>query len=104
MKRFWLCPRRGDPKRLYERVANYTDLPPITIDQIRHFFEHYKDLEPDKWVKIKRWGDAAEAHQLISRAIARANPKAKSSTVRTVAPESLVLGRRRYAPDVDAVL
>jgi inorganic pyrophosphatase len=56
----------------YERIANYTDLPSITIDQIRHFFEHYKDLEPDKWVRIKRWGDAAEAREMIVQAIDRA--------------------------------
>ena len=56
----------------YERITNYTDLPPITIDQIRHFFEHYKDLEPDKWVRIKRWGDAAEAREMIIQAIDRA--------------------------------
>jgi inorganic pyrophosphatase len=56
----------------YERIVNYTDLPPITIDQIRHFFEHYKDLEPDKWVRIKRWGDAAEAREMIIQAIDRA--------------------------------
>lgn len=56
----------------YERITNYTDLPTITIDQIRHFFEHYKDLEPDKWVRIKRWGDAAEAREMIIQAIDRA--------------------------------
>ncbi len=56
----------------YERIANYTDLPSITIDQIRHFFEHYKDLEPDKWVRIKRWGDAAQAREMILQAIDRA--------------------------------
>ncbi len=55
----------------YERITNYTDLPPITIDQIRHFFEHYKDLEPDKWVKIKRWGDVDEARVMIQQAIER---------------------------------
>jgi len=57
----------------YERIANYTDLPSITIDQIRHFFEHYKDLEPDKWVRIKRWGDAAQAREMILQAIDRAS-------------------------------
>jgi inorganic pyrophosphatase len=56
----------------YEKVFNYTDLPQITLDQIRHFFEHYKDLEPGKWVKIAGWGDAAEAKQLILEAIERA--------------------------------
>ena len=53
-------------------MHNYTDLPEITLDQIRHFFEHYKDLEPGKWVKIIGWGDAAEARQFIAEAIARA--------------------------------
>ncbi|MBB4041372.1 inorganic pyrophosphatase [Microvirga flocculans] len=56
----------------YDRVANYTDLPEITIKQIEHFFEHYKDLEPGKWAKIIRWGDAEEAKRLIVEAIERA--------------------------------
>ncbi|WP_353181145.1 inorganic diphosphatase [Bosea sp. (in: a-proteobacteria)] len=56
----------------YEHVHNYTDLPKITLDQIQHFFEHYKDLEPGKWVKLKGWGDAAMAKKLIVEAIDRA--------------------------------
>jgi len=56
----------------YEKVHNYTDLPQITLDQIKHFFEHYKDLEPGKWVKVAGWGDAAEAQALIVEAIERA--------------------------------
>jgi inorganic pyrophosphatase len=60
----------------YENVHNYTDLPRITLDQIQHFFEHYKDLEPGKWVKLTGWGDAAKARQLIVEAIARAKTKA----------------------------
>ncbi|HEV7327273.1 MAG TPA: inorganic diphosphatase [Bosea sp. (in: a-proteobacteria)] len=56
----------------YENVTNYTDLPQITLDQIQHFFEHYKDLEPGKWVKLTGWGDAAKAKQLIVEAIERA--------------------------------
>ena len=51
----------------YEKITNYTDLPQITLDQIQHFFEHYKDLEPGKWVKVVRWGDAAEARSLIEK-------------------------------------
>lgn len=58
--------------RRYERVQTYTDLPEITLEQIRHFFEHYKDLEPGKWVRIKGWGDADEARRLIVEAIDRA--------------------------------
>ncbi len=55
----------------YLHVKNYTDLPEITIGQIQHFFEHYKDLEPGKWVKMAGWGDAEEAKKLILAAIAR---------------------------------
>jgi len=53
-------------------VHNYTDLPDITIMQIQHFFEHYKDLEPGKWVKVLGWGDAAAAKALILESIERA--------------------------------
>ena len=60
----------------YEKVMNYTDLPEITIHQIEHFFAHYKDLEPGKWVKIVRWGDAQEARRLILEGIERAKQKA----------------------------
>ena len=56
----------------YENVHNYTDLPKITLDQIQHFFEHYKDLEPGKWVKLMGWGDATKAKQLIVEAMDRA--------------------------------
>ncbi len=56
----------------YEHVHNYTDLPDITVKQVQHFFEHYKDLEPNKWVKVLGWGDAAEAREMITAAIARA--------------------------------
>ena len=55
----------------YVDVHEYTDLPKITLEQIRHFFEHYKDLEPGKWVKLVGWGDAAEARQRIQEAIDR---------------------------------
>lgn len=56
----------------YAKVTNYTDLPEITIRQIEHFFTHYKDLEPNKWVKVSRWADAAEARQLVLDGIQRA--------------------------------
>jgi inorganic pyrophosphatase len=56
----------------YEHVTNYTHLPRITLEQVQHFFEHYKDLEPGKWVKMNGWGDAAEAKRLIREAIVRA--------------------------------
>ena len=58
--------------RRYEKVVSYTDMPSITIDQIQHFFEHYKDLEPGKWVKVVHWGDADAAKRLIEEGIERA--------------------------------
>jgi len=58
--------------RRYEKVHSYQDLPEITLRQIEHFFEHYKDLESDKWVKVLGWGDAEEARGLIVQAIERA--------------------------------
>ena len=58
--------------RRYESIENYDDLPAITLQQVRHFFEHYKDLEPTKWVKVLGWGDAIEAKQMILAAIERA--------------------------------
>jgi len=57
--------------RRYENIKNYTDLPGISLQQIQHFFEHYKDLETGKWVKIIGWGDAAEARGLIVEALER---------------------------------
>ena len=63
--------------RRYEKVMNYTDLPEITLKQIEHFFQHYKDLESSKWVKVLGWGDADESKQLIRDAIARANAASK---------------------------
>ena len=59
----------------YDRIMTCSDLPDITLQQIRHFFEHYKDLEPNKWVKILRWGGAEDAHRLIEEGIARARKK-----------------------------
>jgi len=56
----------------YVGIENYSDLPDITLDQIRHFFQHYKDLEPGKWVKIQKWDDASVAQDMIQAAIDRA--------------------------------
>ena len=56
----------------YAHVTNYTDLPEITLAQIEHFFAHYKDLEPGKWVKVIGWGDAEEARGMIADAVLRA--------------------------------
>ena len=58
--------------RRYDKVANYTDLPEITLKQIEHFFTHYKDLEPGKWVKIGDWLDVDAAKRIILESIERA--------------------------------
>ena len=58
--------------RRYDAIRTAADLPEITRSQIQHFFEHYKDLEPGKWVKVLRWGDASAAREMIEQAIRRA--------------------------------
>jgi len=55
----------------YKRVGSYRDLPEIVIEQIGHFFEHYKDLEKGKWVKLLRWAEPSEAAELIRAGIDR---------------------------------
>jgi inorganic pyrophosphatase len=50
----------------YDHVQNYTDLPEIAVKQIEHFFSHYKDLEPGKWVKVEGWGNPEEARREIA--------------------------------------
>jgi inorganic pyrophosphatase len=62
----------------YENVTDYMQLPEIALQQIQHFFEHYKDLEPGKWVKVIGWGDAAEAKKMIVDAIEREKKRPKS--------------------------
>jgi len=59
----------------YKEVTNYTELPDILLRQVTHFFQHYKDLEPNKWTKIGDWIDAMGAERLILEGIARAIAK-----------------------------
>lgn len=58
---------------VYENINSYKDLPEGLINRITHFFEHYKDLEKGKWVKVKGFEDADKAKQLIEEGIAREN-------------------------------
>lgn len=55
----------------YDGIESFADLPEITLKQIEHFFEHYKDLEQGKWVKVGDWGGPDEARRLIVEAIER---------------------------------
>ncbi|WP_074380978.1 inorganic diphosphatase [Bartonella doshiae] len=59
----------------YTNIHDYTDLPEITLKQIEHFFGHYKDLEPGKWVKIEGWRNKDCARDLIKEAIERNNKR-----------------------------
>jgi inorganic pyrophosphatase len=56
----------------YDHLKDVMDVSVGLLNKIKHFFEHYKDLEPGKWVKFIGWGDAAEARRLIQEAIERA--------------------------------
>lgn len=56
----------------YTGVKNYDELPAILTQQVAHFFQHYKDLEPGKWARTMGWGDAAKAAQMIVEGIGRA--------------------------------
>lgn len=58
--------------RYYEKINCYTDLPDILVERIVHFFQHYKDLEPNKWVKVGGLEGAGRARELIAQAVERA--------------------------------
>ena len=58
-----------DPR--WAHIQDVDDIPQHTRDEIGHFFERYKDLEPGKWVKVDAWANAAEAERLIVEAIER---------------------------------
>ena len=58
-----ICVPAKDPR--WSHIQDLADIPEFTVKEIQHFFEHYKDLEPGKWVKTEGWGDAAEAEAII---------------------------------------
>jgi len=58
-------------KPYYCDVKGPEDLPSFLIDQIKHFFEHYKDLEKNKWVKVTGWGNAEDAKREIADSATR---------------------------------
>ncbi|NTV12211.1 MAG: inorganic diphosphatase [Zoogloea sp.] len=62
---------------LYEKVETYLDLPDLLLRQLVHFFEHYKDLEAGKWVKVKGWAGIDEAKEEIQTGIVRYNTEHK---------------------------
>ena len=64
-----VCVQAKDPR--WEHIQDLDDISQFTRKEIEHFFEHYKDLEPGKWVKIDGWGDAAEADAIVQAGIAK---------------------------------
>ncbi|GAA0732646.1 inorganic diphosphatase [Sphingomonas japonica] len=66
----------------YSKIGESSDLPEIVMQQIEHFFTHYKDLEARKWVRVGKWSGAEEARQVVIEAIERARAaKAKGEEV-----------------------
>jgi len=57
----------------YKEVKQYSDLPKMLLNQISHFFAHYKDLESEKWVELEGWEGAEHAAELIVKSIKRAS-------------------------------
>ena len=55
---------------IYRGIQSPADLPELTLAQISHFFEHYKDLEPGKWVKVDGWAGPEDAKREILMGIA----------------------------------
>ena len=71
---------------LYRQVKSPRDLPEITTRQIAHFFEHYKDLEPGKWVRVGSWVEAEDARTEIVESIARFNRAKRKAASPAKAP------------------
>ena len=59
----------------YSGVKSFEDLPPLMCDQFKHFFEHYKDLEKGKWVKVSKWVGPEEAKALILKGVENTKKK-----------------------------
>jgi inorganic pyrophosphatase len=59
--------KKIDP--LYGDFTDISEIPQAIKDKMKHFFEHYKELEPGKWVKIKDWKGKKEAMEAIKKAM-----------------------------------
>jgi inorganic pyrophosphatase len=64
-----ICVPVKDPR--WSHIQDINDVPEQTKNEIKHFFEHYKDLEPSKWVKVGEWAGKDVAEKLIQEAIER---------------------------------
>jgi inorganic pyrophosphatase len=64
-----LCVPAGDKR--WDHIQDIPDVPPFELEAIKHFFVHYKDLEPGKFVKAADWVDRAEAEAEVLRSVER---------------------------------
>ncbi len=71
-----ICVPHDKVHPLYRDVSTTADLPEIVRQNITHFFETYKDLEPGKWVKVTGFGTLDEAHEIIMASVAAVKAKA----------------------------
>jgi inorganic pyrophosphatase len=62
---------------LYAGIKTHEDVPELTLRQIQHFFEHYKDLEKGKWVKVEGWAGVDAAKQEILNGVKTYEGQAK---------------------------
>ncbi|MDN5791286.1 MAG: inorganic diphosphatase, partial [Micrococcales bacterium] len=85
-----------DPRTAH--LQDIGDVYPHTLAEIQHFFEHYKDLEPDKHVDGSEWGGRSEAEVVIREALDRAKD-AGLSTARWPSPGPLIANHRPGAGD-----
>jgi inorganic pyrophosphatase len=69
-----------DPR--FDQVRNMADVAPHILREIAHFFEIYKALEPNKWTKVRKWYDAAEARKRVQEAINLYDSMAKKPSER----------------------
>lgn len=58
---------------LYDHIESHKDMSQALLNQIAHFFQHYKDLDSGKWVRIDGWGDVTEAKTEILQSVERCN-------------------------------
>ena len=59
----------SDVTGIYRDIVSFEDMDKLLLDQIEHFFEHYKDLEPNKWVRTGEWEDVNVARKEITDAV-----------------------------------
>jgi inorganic pyrophosphatase len=53
------------------QIKELADIPAIFLEKIKHFFEQYKALEPNKWVKVEGWGDRSDAEKELMDSVSR---------------------------------